>query len=383
MKIAILSMTEHPTPPPKEGGVERSVSELAEDLLRRGHQVKLFALEGSRFSSELHTIPDKGKMETRSWRLYKELMRHKEDSEIVHDNTNYKFFPRCHPKEHFLVTSWGDTNRRYRFLSKNVVCVSRAARDHYGMPFSPVVPAGLPRLSEIPFFPKKEEYLVAFSQITPFKGVHVAIAIAQRTGDRLIIGGRIKSARYFQEEIAPHLNDRITYVGEVGADSRRKWELFGKAKAYLFPTLNVDADPSTLKEAMACGTPVIALANGGASEIVIDGKTGFVCQTVADMIQSLGKLDQIDPAECRKHVEKTYTLERMVDQYEALYHDVLSGRTWGEEHRPERFFLLQKVKRKVRRLLGPSRNSSLFSFDYETTMREAEKCFQWGDMQHG
>lgn len=172
-----------------------------------------------------------------------------------------------------------------------------------------------------------EDYLMFAGRITPQKGVKEAIQVARATNNRLLIIGPVdRSAQgYFDQYIKPELDDKILYLGRI--DQTQLPTYYQKAKALLTPVQWEEPFGLTSIEAMACGTPVISLNRGAAPEIVKHGKTGFVVKSVSDMIKAVGKLDTIDRATCRSHVEEQFSIDTMVDAYEKAFKKLVSKKS--------------------------------------------------------
>ncbi len=129
---------------------------------------------------------------------------------------------------------------------------------------------------------------------------------------------------YFEYAIRPLLRDpRVEYLGEI--DEEQKDEFLGNAYAYLFPIDWPEPFGITMVESMACGTPVIAMAHGSVPEVVVHGKTGFVCRNLAEMIEVVPQVGRLDRRACRAHVAERFTVERMADGYEEVYRRVVEG----------------------------------------------------------
>jgi glycosyltransferase involved in cell wall biosynthesis len=175
------------------------------------------------------------------------------------------------------------------------------------------------------FCDEPEDYLLYTGRIAPEKGVKEAIQVAKASGHRLLIIGPVNhgSQGYFDQYIKPELDERILYLGRMDQDLLPKY--YQKAKAVLTPIQWEEPFGLTTVEAMACGTPVISLHRGAAPEIIKDGKTGFVVPSIAKMIDAVGKLDQINRADCRQHVEEKFAITQMVDAYEAAFRKLLGG----------------------------------------------------------
>ena len=129
---------------------------------------------------------------------------------------------------------------------------------------------------------------------------------------------------YFEKVIAPLLEDPlIEFIGEIGDDEKSAF--LGGAMALLFPIDWPEPFGLVMIEAMACGTPVIARPCGSVPEVMRSGRTGFVGDTVDDMVEAVKRVDSIDRAECRRWVEQRFSVERMVDDYEAIYRRRISS----------------------------------------------------------
>ncbi|MGH7196998.1 MAG: glycosyltransferase family 4 protein [Candidatus Saccharimonadales bacterium] len=188
-----------------------------------------------------------------------------------------------------------------------------------------------------PFGEEAEDYLLIAGRIVPEKGIKEAIQVAQATDHRLLIIGPVypDNQGYFDQYIKPYLNDKILYLGYMEQEQLACY--YKKAKAFLMPIQWEEPFGLTMIEAMACGTPVIALRRGAVQEVVADGKTGFVVDSITEMIEAVQKIDTINRADCREHVLQNFSLEKMVDAYEATFEKILSKRK-----------KLTRVKNKIR-----------------------------------
>jgi glycosyltransferase involved in cell wall biosynthesis len=159
----------------------------------------------------------------------------------------------------------------------------------------------------------------------PDKGVREAVEIARACGKKLILAGIVQDQDYFDHHVAPHLNKgQITYIGSVGPAERSR--LLGKARALLHPIAFDEPFGLSVVEAMACGTPVIAFDRGSMPELIQSGKSGFLVKTVTEAIEAVARIDAIDRAYCRRHVEKHFTVERMIREYTHVYEAILQDR---------------------------------------------------------
>ncbi len=178
-------------------------------------------------------------------------------------------------------------------------------------------------LDEFTFTKKHQDYLLFVGRIVPEKGAHKAIELAKKTKHKLIIIGPTYPDQlyYFESKIKPHLNDQIKYLGFM--DHKQLVKYFQGAKAFLMPISWEEPFGLTMIEAMACGTPVIATRKGSVPEIVAHGKTGFIVDSIKEMIESIAKIDKIDRQQCRNHVLENFSIQTMVQNYIDAYKNVI------------------------------------------------------------
>lgn len=168
-----------------------------------------------------------------------------------------------------------------------------------------------------------DDYLLFAGRIVPEKGVKEAVQVAQQLNQRLLIIGPVypEQREYFDQNIKPHLNEKILYLGFVEREQIVRY--YQKAKALLMPIQWEEPFGLTMIEALACGTPVIGFRRGSVPEVIVDGKTGFIVDSVAEMIEAVKKLKRINPKKCREHVEQHFSIQTMVDGYEAAFIEAL------------------------------------------------------------
>ncbi len=180
-------------------------------------------------------------------------------------------------------------------------------------------------LSDYPFRSSPDGDLLWIGRFAPEKGAHTAIDVARASGRRIQLAGKLVESvewEYFDREVAPRLGDDAVYLGE--ADAALKRELFAGASAMLFPITWEEPFGMVMVEAMACGTPVIALGRGSVPEIVDHGRSGFVVHDEAGLVEAVGRLRELDPADCRRNVERRFSAEVMAARYEAVYASALA-----------------------------------------------------------
>lgn len=338
MRIGQVAPLFESVPPQRYGGTERVVSGLTEELTRRGHDVVLFASGDSHTSARLVPCAPQGLRLHPGVRDYfaytiRELERVRrvaDEFDVIHNHVDYFAFPYSRLIRTPVVTTLhgrldlqevrdviGD------FPEVRLVSISDAQRapllsaNWLGTVYNGV------DLRHFTFRDRPGGYLAFLGRISPEKRPDRAIEIARAVGMSLRIAAKIDPVDqdYYSHAIKPLLRDRdIEYLGEIG--EAEKDEFLGNAYAYLFPIDWPEPFGITMVEAMACGTPVIAMGHGSVPEIVAHGRTGFVCRTIADMIRAVADVPRIDRRACRARVAEQFSLERMVDGYEAIYRRV-------------------------------------------------------------
>ena len=240
-----------------------------------------------------------------------------------------------------LFELYASPNQKFISISNN------QRRDAPDLPYAATVYNGTD-IKLFEFSDTHDNYLLFAGRITAEKGVKEAIQVAKSTGHRLLIVGPVNhgSQDYFDQYIKPQLDDQILYLGRM--DQPQLVKYYQKAKAVLTPVQWEEPFGLTTIEAMACGAPVISLHRGAAPEIIVDGKTGYITHSIAEMIEAVGKLDKINRRDCRDHVAKKFNYEQMVDHYEKAFYDIIGDSTLPVSTPTE--FIKRKIK-KVREAL--------------------------------
>lgn len=166
----------------------------------------------------------------------------------------------------------------------------------------------------------KEGYLAFLGRMSPEKGPLEAIKVARATGKPLRMAAKVDTVdkAYFEKEVRPLIDGQhITFIGEVNHE--QKVSFLGNASALLMPIQWEEPFGLVTIEALACGTPVIGLARGSLPEIIVDGKNGFLCKTVEEMIERVDDLRTIDRAQCRQDAEQRFSVRRMAESYLEIY----------------------------------------------------------------
>jgi glycosyltransferase involved in cell wall biosynthesis len=337
MRIAMLSPIAWRTPPRHYGPWENVVSLLTEGLVSRGYDVTLFATGDSETSGKLQAVCARGYEEDRSilpkvWECLhiSELFEHAVDFDLVHNH--YDFLPLTYSSlipTPFLTTIHGFSSPGilpvYKKYNHKVFYVSISDADRStDLDYIKTIHHGID-LRQFDFQPEPDDYLLFFGRIHPDKGAGEALAIARACHKKLIIAGIIQDEVYFHQQVEPHLDERsAVYVGSVGPIRRN--DLLKNACALLHPINFNEPFGLSVVESMACGTPVIAYDRGSMSELIEDGKTGFLVTTVEEAINAVAHIKDIERACCRRRVEQHFTVDRMVEEYIQVYQTILEKR---------------------------------------------------------
>jgi len=344
MRIAMLSPIAWRTPPRHYGPWESVVSLLTEGLVSRGFDVTLFATGDSQTSGKLHAVCARGYEEDRSimpkvWECLhiSELFEHADKFDIIHNN--FDFLPLTYTgliTTPVVTTIHGFSSPRilpvYKKYNGKVFYVSISNADRSpDLDYVKTIHHGID-IKLFDFEPEPDDYLLFFGRIHHDKGAKEALEIARACNKKLILAGIIQDENYYRQHIEPHLdNDNAVYVGS--ADPVQRNQLLGKASVLLHPIQFNEPFGLSVIESMACGTPVIAFNKGSMPELIENGKNGFLVKTVNEAIEATAHINDIDRSDCRRHVEKYFTSDRMVEEYIQVYKTALE-KTKREEHRP-------------------------------------------------
>jgi glycosyltransferase involved in cell wall biosynthesis len=336
MRIGIVAPLIESVPPALYGGTERVVSNLTEELVGRGHDVTLFASGDSVTSAKLVACaprsqrlnPDASDFVTATLFELGEVYKRAGEFDLIHNHVDWFGFAFAECVATPTVTTahgrldGADTADRYRrAFGQPLVSISHDQRTYLkDLNWVATVHNGIDLRNFSPR-PSPGDYLVFLGRISPEKGPDKAVEIAERTGMRLVVAAKVDPADrdYYETVIGPlfRRSRRVEFVGEV--DEVAKDELLGGAYAYVFPIDWPEPFGLTMIEAMATGTPVIAMARGSVPEVVADGETGFVCNSVDEMVAAVERVSYLDRLACRSRVEQLFSASRMADEYEELY----------------------------------------------------------------
>lgn len=332
MRIGLVAPPWVPVPPTLYGGTEGVIDTLARGLVERGHEVVLATTGDATCPVERRwvfetppepmgsTLPELHHVRA----AYEALM----DCDVIHDHTLTGplwacTVPRRPP---VLATHHGDfaepARRFFTHVAPHVV-VNGISHDQVsyaaGVPVAGVVHHGLD-LDRFTVGEGKGGYVLFVGRCSPDKGVAEAIEIARAADLPIVVVAKKREGpemRYFEERVAPLLAPGVEYLGEVHPEERDR--LMRDAVALVNPIKWHEPFGLVMVESLACGTPVVAFPAGAAPEIVDDGVTGFLCDGVDAAVTTLGKVRDLDRAECRAAVEKRFTADRMVTDYLRLY----------------------------------------------------------------
>lgn len=353
LKIAQIAPIWYPVPPQKYGGIERIVYYLTEGLKKRGHKITLFASGDSKTSAKLdfirkkHLAKDKIPWSDTFWELANLAFAFSKakNFDILHCHVGLRglFFqefiktPVLHTFHNPLVSKEKKLPPSFEILKMyrekiNACFLSKAAKKlcPIKIPKSWVVRNGID-LNLFKFNPKPKDYFLWAGRAEAYKGIENAIEVAKLTKIKLYLVGKLDPERkeYFEKRIKPNLSDKIRYLGEI--PQRKLVKLYQGAIACLYPIEWEEPFGLIMAESQACGTPVIVFDFGSAPEVVKNGKTGFVVpflnekgeKNFEELIEAIENIKKIKRENCRFWVEKNFSIEKMVENYEKIYYQIL------------------------------------------------------------
>jgi glycosyltransferase involved in cell wall biosynthesis len=337
MRIGMLSPLEMRVPPVAYGGTELIVSLLTEELIKKGHEVTLFASGDSITEGNLVSVcqnylrgSDRNKNVLNMLNAVT-CVEKSAEFDIIHNNTELEGMSIAGlTRTPMLTTLHGNLKGDWLLLFKRYAgwhnTISHSAKSL--LPEKERFVGVIYNAIDVKSFPfnsvHSDRYLLFLSRLSHEKGPHLAIQVAKKLGMRLIIAGNVDTVDecYYRNEILPQLDgDLIKYVGE--ADFQTKCQLMSEAYALLAPITWPEPFGLFMIEAMACGTPVIVLNSGSAPEVVENNKTGFVVSNLIEMVEAVSRIPLIDRSYCRKYVEDRFDAPRMAEDYLRAYERIL------------------------------------------------------------
>jgi glycosyltransferase involved in cell wall biosynthesis len=339
MRIALVAPPFIAVPPQRYGGTELFIAHLACGLVRLGHEVIVYANGESSVDCEVRALYPKSE-----WPITSDLNSNLKDLnhtawacsdaagsvDLLHLNNSpglafSRFLdqPIVYTLHHAHERGLSDFYAAYPDVT--YVTISEFQRTIEKMPRMVAIHHGLD-LTRYPLVERKQPYLSFLGRIAPAKGPHLAIQAAKKAGIPLKIAGEIQPMYrdYWETQVRPHVDGRfIEFVGE--ADHAAKVDLLGNSLAMLFPIQWNEPFGLVMIEAMACGTPVLALPGGSVPEIVRDGVSGWICEHVDEMAAHARAID-LEAAACRRYVDENFSIDKMVRRYEGVYQGALAER---------------------------------------------------------
>ncbi len=335
MRIALIAPPFITVPPRRYGGTELFIGHLAEGLKQKGIDVVLYTNGDSTADVEIKSLYPHSE-----WPLEGEIFGNLKDvnhttwaiadaardCDIIHLNnapglasSRFVDLPFVYTVHHPHEQALSDFYAHFPDVYYVAISEFQCSLEH--MPRRTAIHHGI-EISDYKFQEEKQPYLSFIGRLAPVKGPHLAIEVAKKTGIPLKIAGEVQPLykSYFESQIKPHLDGRfIEYVGE--ADLAAKNELLGNSMTMLFPIEWNEPFGLVMIEAMACGTPVLAFRRGSVPEIVRDGVSGFVCDTVEEMVARVRDLS-ISPLLIHQYAREHFSVEVMTRRYLELYESI-------------------------------------------------------------
>jgi glycosyltransferase involved in cell wall biosynthesis len=343
MRIAQIAPPWFAVPPTGYGGIELVVALLADGLAERGHDVTLFASGGSTTKatlvSPLVDPPDPallGNVWFDTFHAVSSYLDIGDTFDVVHDHSGIigpamgALRDGRPPVVHTLHGPWTEPARRFYALLEHhihLVAISEAQRaDNPHIRYAGTVHNGI-ALDAYSVVDRKDDFLVYIGRANPDKGPTLAIEIARRAGLPLAMVVKRNEPferAYWDEIVAPMLHAEVEVYENIAHE--QKADLLGRARAMVFPIQWPEPFGLVMVEAMACGTPVVACPAGAAVELVEEGVTGYLRDSIDDLVAAVALVDRCSPAACRERVARRFSSSAMVAAYEQVYESVLTTR---------------------------------------------------------
>ena len=334
LRVGVLAPISWRVPPRHYGPWEQFVSLLTEGLVARGVDVTLFATRDSVTAARLVGVAPTGysedpSLDAKVWESLHIAAAYERAGALDLIHNSFDFLPLTYSRlvETPVVTtihgfaSDATLPVYLEYADRGTYVAISDADRHPKLPYAATIHHGIDlEAFEVETDPGR--HLAFFGRIHPDKGTAVAIEVAARAGLPLVIAGIIQDQAYFDRFVAPHVDgERVSYLGPVGPAGRQ--QVLGRARALLHLIDFEEPFGFSVVEAMACGTPVIAYRRGSLPELVVPGENGFLVGTVEDAVGAVGAVADLDRAAVRRSVEEHFSVDRMVDEYLAVYRQVL------------------------------------------------------------
>jgi glycosyltransferase involved in cell wall biosynthesis len=343
LRVAVVAPPWYAIPPQGYGGIESMVHLLAEGLHARGHDVTVIgagprAIAG-RFLATFADPPSEriGQVlpevthALQAADLLEELQR-EAPLDVIHDHCAASVLAATRHAAPTVVTAHGPVDGEmldyYRHIGPGIRLVAVADFQRAlapGLPWAGTV-HNATQVDAFPFESSKDDFCLFLGRMSPEKAPHLAIEAARAAGRRIVVAGKCTEKmerEFFEARVRPLLGPDAEWLGE--ADAPLKAELLGRARCLVFPVRWNEPFGLVMVEAMACGTPVVALRAGAVPEVVEDGVTGFVCDRPEELPAAIGRTDELEPKACRQRVVDRFDVPRMAEGYERVYRRVAAG----------------------------------------------------------
>lgn len=361
MKILIVSLLKRKVAPEVTASRPRIIYELASGLIKRGHEITILGTGDSNVpGAKIISIIPKAFIELPPSenpfyteiaylvQLAKKIEEIASEYDIIHNHTYPEFINLLVADKiktpmvttvHAQATEEFD-NTLNLFPNTTLISLSKAHRSLFKKAkFERIVYNGVDT-SLYSFSDKKREYLLWLGRLSKAKnkdgnfmdpkGIKWAIELARQTGEKLLLSGNIEDMKFFEQDVKPYLNDKIKWIGPISSEQALTREevifLMQGAKAFLMTINWEEPFGLVMAESMSCGTPVIGFNRGSVSEVIVDGKTGFIVdpqEGVEGLKKALEKLPSIKFQDCREHMVNNFSLEKMVEGYEKIYQEIV------------------------------------------------------------
>jgi glycosyltransferase involved in cell wall biosynthesis len=345
MSLTVLSVAYPlaPVGPDAVGGSEQVLSLLDRALVQAGHRSLVVACEGSSVYGQFIEVPREAGIlddaaRERARRRHRAaiagaLERWPVDLVHLHGLDFHEYLPP--PGVPVLVTlhvpsSWYASEAfRPERPDTWLHCVSQAQAETCppGLNLLPPIPNGVP-VAELAARHAKRDFALILGRICPEKGIDLAIEAAKKADVPLLIAGEVFAyeahRRYFDEEVVPRLDRARRFIGPIGFSRKRR--LLTAARCLLVPSTAPETSSLVAREALACGTPVVAFPNGALRETVDEGRTGFLVADADGMAQAIRRASALDAQECRRVARERFSLDAMIERYLAVYERLAAGR---------------------------------------------------------
>ena len=364
MRVLIVSTLKRKVTPDFFASRSRVILQLARGLAEKGHAVSLLGTGDSSIPGvKIIPVIEKGwvdlppveneflRQTANLIQLSQKIIEIQNNYDIVHNHVYPDFFPSIiedklkipmlttlHALYDFYMNDLLSTFKKTYFISLSNAYAALYKKAKIYKTVYNGVDTNLYAYSE-----KKENYMFWLARLPKAKnadgtfmdpkGIRWAIKLAQATGIKLYISAPVEDHEFFEKDVKPHLNDKIQFVGkpttEQSVPLEKIIELYQHAKVFLMTINQQEPFGLTLAEAGSCGTAVIGFNRGAVPEVIVNGKTGFVvsyAKGVDGLKEALVKIDQIKPQDCREHIAKNFSVEKMVENYEKTYQEILNNK---------------------------------------------------------